>query len=281
MAEDVDGHSTSFASTGRVDRWWVEPFVTGAGFLGFVVYTTWAMFQAGHYWSDAYLSPLYSPLFFIDGSLDHQAPLHHAWLGAWPTGWNWWPDWLPKSPAIFILAGPLAFRMTCYYYRKFYYRSYFASPLACAVTSLPQKKYKGETALFVFQNIHRYTLYIAIGYIVILTYDALMSFFKGGDIINGEFGVGVGSLVLCVNVVLLSGYTFGCHAFRHLVGGRGDCFSCSAGKEHLGHKAWKQVSWFNSRHMMWAWISMIWVGFTDFYIRMVSMGVFTDYNTWN
>jgi hypothetical protein len=108
-----------------------------------------------------------------------------------------------------------------------------------------------------------------------------MSFFKGGDIINGEFGVGVGSLVLCMNVVLLSGYTFGCHAFRHLVGGRGDCFSCSAGKEHLGHKAWKQVSRFNSRHMMWAWISMIWVGFTDFYIRMVSMGVFTDYNTWN
>ena len=114
MAEDVDGHSTSFASTGRVDRWWVEPLVTGAGFLGFVVYTTWAMFQAGHYWSDAYLSPLYSPLFFIDGSLENQAPLHHAWLGAWPTGWNWWPDWLPKSPAIFILAGPLAFRMTCY-----------------------------------------------------------------------------------------------------------------------------------------------------------------------
>ncbi len=171
--------------------------------------------------------------------------------------------------------------MTCYYYRKFYYRSYFASPPACAVTSLPQKKYKGETALFVFQNIHRYTLYIAIGYIVILAYDALMSFFKGGDIINGEFGVGVGSLVLCMNVVLLSGYTFGCHAFRHLVGGRGDCFSCSAGKEHLGHKAWKQVSRFNSRHMMWAWISMIWVAFTDIYVRMVASGYWVDINTWN
>ena len=109
MAEDVGGHSTSFASTGRVDRWWVEPLVTGAGFLGFVVYTTWAMLQAGHYWSDAYLSPLYSPLFFIDESLEYQAPLGHAWFGAWPTAWNWWPDWLPKSPAIFISLGPWLF----------------------------------------------------------------------------------------------------------------------------------------------------------------------------
>jgi hypothetical protein len=277
MDQDIGGHSTAFASTGRVDRWWVEPLVTGAGFFGFVVYTTWAMLQAGHYWSEAYLSPLYSPLFYIK-EVPGAAPIAHAWFGEWP---QWWPAWLPSSPAIFILAGPLAFRMTCYYYRKFYYRSYFATPPACAVTSLPQKKYKGETALFIFQNVHRYTLYIAIGYIALLSYDAFLAFFENGDVADGEFGVGVGTLVLCLNVVLLSGYTFGCHAFRHLVGGRGDCFSCSAGKEHLGHKAWNQVSKLNARHMMWAWISMIWVGFTDFYVRMVSMGVFTDFNTWD
>jgi hypothetical protein len=29
--------------------------------------------------------------------------------------------------------------------------------------------------------------------------------------------------------------------------------------------------------MLWAWASLFWVGFTDFYIRMVSMGVFTDF----
>ena len=31
-----------------------------------------------------------------------------------------------------------------------------------------------------------------------------------------------GTLVLALNVVLLSGYTLGCHSLRHLVGGRTD-----------------------------------------------------------
>jgi hypothetical protein len=31
------------------------------------------------------------------------------------------------------------------------------------------------------------------------------------------------------------------------------------------------------RHQQWAWTSLVWVGFTDFYIRMCSMGVFTDW----
>jgi len=266
------GHQDNFASTMRNDYWWIEPLWTGLGFLCFVVYTTWAMFQANHYWHGTYLSPLYSPLLFVEPTMSGVAPVGHAWLGHWP---NWWPAFLPPSPAIFILAGPLSFRMTCYYYRKFYYRAYFASPSACGVTAFPQKDYKGETKLFLFQNIHRYTLYIALFYIAVLTYDAFVAFFR-----EGQFGIGVGSIVMTINVILLSGYTFGCHAFRHLIGGRSDCFSCPAGPENLKHKTWEKVSWFNARHMFWAWVSMIWVGFTDFYIRMVSMGTFHDFNTW-
>ena len=40
-------------------------------------------------------------------------------------------------------------------------------------------------------------------------------------LVTGEksFGIGVGTLVLAVNVVLLGGYTFGCHSLRHVVGG--------------------------------------------------------------
>ena len=34
-----------------------------------------------------------------------------------------------------------------------------------------------------------------------------------------SFGIGVGTLVLAANVVLLGGYTLGCHSLRHLVGG--------------------------------------------------------------
>ncbi len=50
------------------------------------------------------------------------APLDHAWFGEKPT---WWPGFLPFSPAFLILPFPGSFRLTCYYYRKFYYRSYF------------------------------------------------------------------------------------------------------------------------------------------------------------
>ena len=42
-------------------------------------------------------------------------------------------DWYPLSPALLILVFPLGFRMTCYYYRKAYYRSFWLSPPACAV----------------------------------------------------------------------------------------------------------------------------------------------------
>src|SRR6476469_6838285 len=40
-----------------------------------------------------------------------------------------------------------------------------------------------------------------------------------------QFGVALGTLVLCLNVVLLGGYTFGCHSLRHIVGGAWDVLS--------------------------------------------------------
>ena len=222
MSIQIEGQPAKFTSTMRTDRWWVEPLLTGGGFFCFVIYSTLAAFQGTYYWHGSYLSPFYSPLLFVDPNASGAAPLAHAWFGSWP---QWWPNLLPASPAILILIGPLSFRLTCYYYRKFYYRAYFGSPPGCAVTALPQKNYKGETSFLSFQNIHRYTLYIALFYIIILAYDAFMSFFR-----EGQFGIGVGSIILCMNVVLLSCYTCGCHAFRHLVGGQLDCFSCPSGK---------------------------------------------------
>ena len=267
-------------ATSRTDRWWFEPVWTGLGFLAFVVYTTWSMLQAEFYWFSAnqggfggYLSPFYSPLIFINPSAIGSAPLDHAWFGSWPI---WWPKIIPASPAILILMGPLSFRMTCYYYRKFYYRAYFLSPPACSVASFPRKNYKGETGLLIFQNLHRYTMYIAIGFIVILAYDGLMAFFR-----NGEFGVGVGSIILMINPILLAGYTFGCHALRHTVGGNMNCFSCPNGKQSIRYRLWKGISWLNGRHMMWAWLSMIWVALADIYVRMVAMGKWIDYSTWS
>ena len=43
-----------------------------------------------------------------------------------------------------------------------------------------------------------------------------------------------------------------------------------------GYKLWRLVSWFNERHMLWAWLSLFSVGFTDFYIRLCSLGIWTD-----
>ncbi len=265
------GHVDGFAATARTDRWWAGPALTVAVFATFIVYTTWAAFQGQHYFADPYLSPFYSPVLFSDTTAPGSAPLVHAWFGAWPS---WWPAFLPASPALFILIFPGSFRFTCYYYRKAYYRSVGGSPPGCGVGPLPKFRYRGETRLFLFQNLHRYALYFALLFIPILYWDAFQAFFR-----QGEFGVGVGSIVLLLNATLLACYTFGCHSLRHLVGGRKDCMSC--GEHTVSYGTWKKVSWLNARHMAFAWISLFGVLLTDVYVRLVSMGVITDYNTWN
>ena len=263
-------------STERNDSWWIEPTLTALGFLCFVVYTTWRAFSGTDFVAENYLSPFYSPLLFsalTDGSQMAQNQIHHSWFGAWP---NWIPSWIPTSPALFILVFPLSFRLTCYYYRKFYYRSFFLTPPACAVEGIPRSNYKGETGLLTIQNIHRYTLYLAILYIGILYYDGFCALFY-----KGEFGIGVGTIILLINPTLLGFYTFGCHAFRHLIGGSEDCFTCPVGNEKVQYSLWKKVSILNSKHMLWAWVSMVWVGLTDLYIMLVSNGTITDLNTWS
>lgn len=244
--------------------------LTFVGLSAFGVYATWAAFQGNHYFYGSYLSPFYSPLLFIDPRAAGSAPLEHAWFGVFP---RWWPTWLPASPALLILAFPLSFRATCYYYRKAYYRSFFATPPGCAVGALPQN-YRGETRLLLIQNLHRYALYAALCFIFILYDDAFASFFR-----NGKFGVGVGSIVLIVNATLLGLYTTGCHSFRHLVGGKRDCFSCGS-TVRVQRGLWQKVSYLNARHMLFAWASLFWVGFSDLYVRLISMGIIHDWSTW-
>ncbi len=142
------------------------------------------------------------------------------------------------------------------------------TPPACAVGARPQKNYRGETAAACSSRTCTATRCTSrIAYIFILSYDAYLAFWR-----DGHFGIGVGTLVLMINPILLGGYTFGCHSFRHLIGGQLNCFTCDAASS-TRHGAWKRVSWFNGRHMLFAWMSLVWVGFADFYVRMVSMGV--------
>ena len=249
----------------RKDGWWWQSLFTFLGFAAFIVYSTWAAFQGEHYSYGPYLSPMYSPLIWEAAG---QQLSGHAWLGSWPS---WLPTYLlvqPITPAILILWAPGGFRFTCYYYRGAYYKAFWADPPACAVGE-PRHEYRGEKKFpLILQNIHRYFLYVALIFIVILTYDAIAATqFSDG------FGIGVGTLVLTINVILLGSYTFGCHSLRHLVGGGCDVLSDKPVRQGL----WNWVTKLNQRHMLFAWMSLFWVGFSDFYVRMVSMGVFTDY----
>jgi hypothetical protein len=89
---------------------------------------------------------------------------------------------------------------------------------------------------------------------------------------HATFGIGVGSLVLLINVVLIAGYTLGCHSFRHLVGGVMDQMSRAPTRK----KVYDCASCLNRHHPKWAWCSLVFVGFTDIYVRLCAMGVIHD-----
>src|SRR5438874_106950 len=127
-----------------------------------------------------------------------------------------------------------------------------------------------EILPFILQNVHRYFFYLAVLFIAFLWHDAIRSFF-----FDGHFGIGVGTLVLTINVTLLSLYTFSCHSLRHLAGGKVDCFSCATfGRSRF--EAWSSFSFLNEHHMLFAWCSLVSVGFADFYVRMIASGAFRD-----
>jgi hypothetical protein len=252
----------SFGQTMRRDLWWLYPLLTFLALGAFVVYSTWAAFQGDHYRYGNYLSPFYSPELL--GSA-------RALFGPKP---EWIPAWLPFTPALLILWAPGGFRLTCYYYRGAYYKAFWADPPSCAVGE-PRHGYRGERSFpLILQNVHRYFLYLALIFLIFLAYDAFEAF-RFTDPATGAttFGVGVGSIVLTANVFFLGGYTLGCHSLRHLVGGRCDELSTKP----VQCATYNCVTALNRRHMVFAWISLFVVGFSDIYVRLCSMGVWTDW----
>jgi hypothetical protein len=252
-----------FGETKRRDAWWLAPLLTLIVLLSFVVYATWAALQGNHYHWGPYLSPFYSPEIFGESP--------HAWFGAKPA---WWPSWLLFSPALLILWAPGGFRFTCYYYRGAYYKGFWADPPSCAVGE-PRRRYRGERSFpLILQNVHRYFLYLALLFLFILASDVWKAlWFEDPGTGSTRFGLGVGTLVLAANVFLLGGYTLSCHSLRHLIGGGRD----EVGKGPLGRTPYRCVSCLNRRHMLWAWMSLFWVAFSDVYVRMLSMGIWSDW----
>jgi hypothetical protein len=245
--------------TERRDAWWLEPVLTLGALAVFAVYGIWAAAQGNYYHWGPYLSPFYSPNL-------------QAWFPALFGN-------LPFSPAFLVLWAPLGFRGTCYFYRRAYYRAAFADPPACAVGE-PKACggcYTGETKFpFVLQNMHRFFFYVAAILAVFhWTHVAEAFQFDGGPAGTKQFGVGIGTLVLLVDAILLSLYTFSCHSFRHLLAGKLDVFS-STPLSRFRHQAWVLQTKINAHHMFYAWTSLLAVAFADLYVRLVAMGIITD-----
>jgi hypothetical protein len=249
------GRAAIAARSLRTDRWWLQPLLTVAALVLFIVYSTVRAFENAHYVAEPYISPFYSPCLTTACEGDTFPKLF--------TG----PAWI--SPALYILIVPLGFRLTCYYYRKAYYRSFWLSPPACAVAE-PHKRYTGEARLpLLGQNLHRYFFYLGLIFNVILTYDAVLAFRNG----QGAWGhMGLGTLVLLANAILLWLYSLSCHSCRHIVGGRLNSFS----RHPLRYRFWTVVSSLNARHMTFAWISLFGVAFADLYVRLVATGTIPD-----
>ncbi len=221
---------------------WLYPTFVVVALSSFGVFAAWVVFFQNRGDFYPYLSPFYSPLIHVG----------------------------PIPPGVWVAWAPLAFRLTCYYYRKAYFRSFFRHPRSCAVEE-PKRRYRGETVFpWVLNNFHRFAFYATVVQVAFLWYDAVVAF----DF-HGRFGLGLGSAIMLINVLLLSGYTFGCHAFRHLAGGGVDCFSCSAASR-ARYQLWRGVSVLNVRHDRWAWASLVSVAATDVYIRLLIAGVLHD-----
>jgi len=250
-----------FGATSRVDNWAIYPVIQAivftfcAGYLTFSGILWGPLFGPQYVEADGYLSPLFSPLLVFPDM----------------------PTWL--SPGLLILWIPIGFRATCYYYRKAYYRFYFADPAGCAVGEpTVHRRFALENAFpFILQNLHRYMLYLAFIPLFFLWLDLLPAFniVPAESVADPRLRIGVGGVLFLVNIILLTGYSLSCHSLRHLVGGRIDCFSCTRARR-VRYTLWQRLTDLNRNHMWWAWSSLITVTLADMYTRLLEAGVITD-----
>jgi len=258
------GRARILARTLRADRWWFQPAITFTLLSLWVAYAMARTMSQHAYFVDKYhyLSPFSSPC--VTASCTPAARDFGTWFPHFPP-------FLPFG--LLVLPFLLGFRLTCYYYRKAYYRSFWLSPPACAVAE-PHARYTGETRFpLIIQNAHRYFFYVAVIISAVNTYDVVRAF-RGGD---GGVGMGLGTIIMIINVVMLWTYTISCHSCRNAVGGRLKHFS----KHPARYRAWSFISKLNTRHMELAWTTLATLMITDAYIGLVAGGVFSDPRLFN
>ena len=252
--------------TNRIDNWWSQPLVMGTGLTLALVYTFWRLFIYSTDSTISYdlegsvvMSPIFSP-----------NVLEWELFGLKEWGQNDAPSWV--NAAILVLWIPFGFRGTCYYMRRVYYRTFFASPVACWVDEPDINKklgYKGEKRLFIFNNLHRYFLYAAMVILLIKWWDVThtMTFDDG-------IGISIGTFVMGIEAFLLTMYVTSCHALRHLAGGVLDRWT--TGISRIRGKLFGKISILNRSHGFWFWTSLAFVFLGDLWVIAVCEGHISD-----
>ena len=191
------------------DRWWLQPVITVSVLTAFVIYSTWAAFQNKYYYVGANVAPRprsapstrpasrasacpARKAGFALQLVDAVAGAAHPDL---PAGLSTHLLLLPAQllPRVLVVAARRAPSPT----PTPSTRARPASRSSCRTcTATSSSPVWSSTSL--------------------LTYDAIRAFRQPGL----GWGVTVGTLVLCVNAVLLWLYSLSCHACRHLCGGQ-------------------------------------------------------------
>ena len=173
------------------------------------------------------------------------------------------PPFVPLG--LLVLPFLLEFRLTCYY-RKAYYRSFWLSP--SGVRRRGAAWGTGETRFpLILQNAHRYFFYAAIVVSLINTYDVIRAF-HGED---GGFSIGLGTIIMLVNVVLLWALTV-----SYPPAGTWSAAGCGTSPSIRPATGCGLRCRSSTLAMELAWTTLATLLVTDAYIGLVSAGVLTD-----
>ena len=258
--------------TNRIDNWWSQPIAMGIGLTAALLYTFWRLFLYGTEAANGASLISYE----LHGSTV-MSPIFSPNVLEWDVfGLNTWdhPSWV--NAAVLVLWIPFGFRGTCYYMRRVYYRTFFASPTACWVDEPDINRaigYKGEKRLFIFNNLHRYFLYAAMVILVIKWWDVTHTMQFHSTEHNG-YGVSIGTFVMAIEAFLLTMYVTSCHALRHLAGGMLDRWT--TGISRVRGRLFKRISILNRSHGFWFWTSLAFVFLGDLWVLAVAEGHIND-----
>jgi len=258
--------------TNRIDNWWSQPLTMGVGLTAALVYTFWRLFLYGTETENGTSLISYE----LEGSTV-MSPIFSPNVLEWNLfGLNEWnhPEWV--NAAILVLWIPFGFRGTCYYMRRVYYRTFFASPVACWVDEPDINKkigYGGEKRLFIFNNLHRYFLYAAMIILVIKWWDVTHTMHFDSASHHG-YGVSLGTFVMGIEAFLLTMYVTSCHALRHLAGGMLDRWT--TGISRIRGQLFGKISVLNRSHGFWFWTSLTFVFLGDLWVLAVAEGHLSD-----